>query len=77
MRGMTVDDAVEAVDKYIDELYLAGMEHAAVIHGKGTGALRRAIGAHLQGHQFIKSQRLGLHGEGGAGVTVITLDLDT
>ena len=77
LRGMTVDEAVEAVDKYVDELYLAGMEHAAVIHGKGTGALRRAIGAHLNGHEFIKSQRLGLHGEGGAGVTVITLDLDT
>ncbi|MCY3767442.1 MAG: endonuclease MutS2 [Gemmatimonadetes bacterium] len=76
LRGMTADEAVEAVDKYIDELYLAGMEHAAVIHGKGTGALRRAIGAHLRGHEFIKSQRLGLHGEGGAGVTMITLNLD-
>ncbi len=76
LRGMTVDEAVETVDKYIDELYLAGMEHAAVIHGKGTGALRRAIGAHLQSHEFIKSQRLGLHNEGGAGVTVITLALD-
>ncbi len=76
LRGMTVDEAVEAVDRYIDELYLVGMEHAAVIHGKGTGALRRAIGAHLQRHEFIKSQRLGLHNEGGAGVTVITLALD-
>ncbi|MDE2999248.1 MAG: endonuclease MutS2 [Gemmatimonadota bacterium] len=77
LRGMTVDEAVETVDKYIDELYLAGMERAAVIHGKGTGALRRAIGAHLRGHEFIKSQRLGLLNEGGAGVTVITLDLDS
>lgn len=76
LRGMTVDEAVETVDRYIDELYLAGMERAAVIHGKGTGALRRAIGAHLRSHEFIKSQRLGLHNEGGAGVTVITLDLD-
>ncbi len=76
LRGMTVDEAVETVDKYIDELYLAGMERAAVIHGKGTGALRRAVGAHLRGHEFVKSQRLGLHNEGGAGVTVITIDLD-
>ncbi len=77
LRGMTVEEAVEAVDKYVDELYLAGMEHAAVIHGKGTGALRRAIGIHLGSHEFVKSQRLGLNNEGGAGVTVITLDLDT
>ena len=76
LRGMTVDEAVETVDRYIDDLYLAGMERAAVIHGKGTGALRRAIGRHLRGHEFIKSQRLGLHNEGGAGVTVITLDLN-
>lgn len=77
LRGMTVEEAVEAVDKYVDELYLAGMEHAAVIHGKGTGALRRAIGIHLRSHEFVKSQRLGRHNEGGAGVTVITLDLDS
>lgn len=77
LRGMTVDEAVETVDKYIDDLYLAGMERAAVIHGKGTGALRRAIGAHLREHELIKSQRLGLHNEGGAGVTVIALDLDS
>ena len=76
LRGMTVDEAVETVDKYIDELYLAGMERAAVIHGKGTGALRRAIGAHLRDHEFIKSQRLGQLNEGGAGVTVITLNVD-
>ncbi|MCE2439560.1 MAG: endonuclease MutS2 [Candidatus Latescibacteria bacterium] len=76
LRGLTVDEAVDTVDRYIDELYLAGMERAAVIHGKGTGALRRAISAHLRGHEFIKSQRLGLHNEGGAGVTVITLDQD-
>ncbi len=76
LRGMTVDEAVEAVDRYIDDLYLAGMEHAAVIHGKGTGALRRAIGVHLRNHEFIKSQRLGSHTEGGAGVTVITLALN-
>ncbi len=76
LRGMTVDEAVDTVDRYIDELYLAGMQHAAVIHGKGTGALRRAIGDHLQSHEFIRSQRLGRHNEGGTGVTVITLSLD-
>lgn len=76
LRGMTFDEAAPVVDKYLDDLYLARIEHATIIHGKGTGALRQKIGRFLQEHPRVKSQRLGDWNEGGLGVTIITLSLD-
>lgn len=73
LRGMTVDEAVEAVEKYLDDAYLAGLPKAYLIHGKGTGALRKAITGLLAGHRFVKSHRLGEYGEGGTGVTVVEM----
>ena len=73
LRGMTVDEAIEAVEKYLDDAYLAGLSKAYLIHGKGTGALRKAITELLTGHRFVKDHRLGLYGEGGTGVTVVEL----
>ncbi|MBU7007251.1 endonuclease MutS2 [Phosphitispora fastidiosa] len=73
LRGMTVDEAVEAVEKYLDDAYLAGLPKAQIIHGKGTGALRKAITDLLAKHRFVKEYRLGQYGEGGAGVTVVEL----
>ncbi len=73
LRGMTVDEAVEAVEKYLDDAYLAGLPKACLIHGKGTGALRTAITELLTGHRFVKDHRLGRYGEGGIGVTVVEL----
>ncbi len=76
LRGMTSEEAVDAVDKYLDDLYLNRMEQARIIHGKGTGALRRAVGDYLKGHERVKKQRLGNWDEGGSGVTVVELDLE-
>ncbi len=76
LRGLTFDEAADVVDRYIDDLMLAGMERAAIIHGKGTGALRQKIGDYLRNDPRIKSQRLGHHDEGGSGVTVVELEVD-
>ena len=73
LRGMTGDEAMEAVEKYLDDAYLAGLPKACIIHGKGTGALRKAITNLLSGHRFVKTFRLGQYGEGGTGVTVVEL----
>ncbi len=76
LRGMSAEEALEAVDKYVDELYMGRVENATIIHGKGTGTLRKAVSTYLNAHNFIKSQRLGKYGEGGSGVTIVTLHLD-
>lgn len=73
LRGLTVDEAMESVEKYLDDAYLAGLPKAYLIHGKGTGALRKAITGLLSGHRFVKNHRLGQYGEGGTGVTVVEL----
>ena len=71
--GMTTDDAVYAVDKYLDEARVAHLKSVRIVHGKGTGALRNAVHAYLRKQQWIKSFRLGDFGEGDAGVTIVTL----
>ena len=76
LRGLTSEEALDAVDKYLDELYLNRMERATLIHGKGTGALRRAVGDFLKHDARVKSQRLGNWNEGGSGATVVELDVD-
>ncbi|MBM7866218.1 DNA mismatch repair protein MutS2 [Heliobacterium gestii] len=72
-RGTTADEAIELVEKFLDDAYLAGLDSVNLIHGKGTGALRAAIRAYLQKHRYVKSFRSGEHGEGGVGVTVVEL----
>jgi len=71
--GMTVEEALEAVEKYLDRASLANLETVYLLHGKGTGALRRAIGEYLKTNRLVKESRLGYYNEGGAGVTVVTL----
>lgn len=71
LRGMTVDEALEAVNKYLDDCMLAGLPRARIIHGKGTGALRQAVREHLKGLPQVKTYRGGEPSEGGAGVTVV------
>jgi DNA mismatch repair protein MutS2 len=73
LRGMTVDEAILALDKYLDEAALAGLPFVTVIHGKGTGALRRALHEFLAHHPHAASFRLGGEGEGGSGATIVKL----
>ncbi|MCD7832119.1 MAG: endonuclease MutS2 [Firmicutes bacterium] len=73
IRGMTGDEGISAVDKYLDEAAMSGFSEVRVIHGKGTGALRAALHGYLRGEGRVKSFRLGTYGEGDAGVTVIEL----
>ncbi|MBE5901532.1 MAG: endonuclease MutS2 [Lachnospiraceae bacterium] len=68
--GMTVDEAMFALDKYLDDAYLAHLESVRIVHGKGTGALRNAVCSHLKRSKIIKSYRAGVFGEGDAGVTI-------
>lgn len=73
LRGKMVEEALMEVDKYLDEAFLAGLEKVWIIHGKGTGALRSAIGEYLRTHHHVKKHRWGDDNEGGMGVTVVDL----
>lgn len=68
--GMTVDEAIAHLDKYLDDAYLAHVPSVRIVHGKGTGALRTAVHQYLKRYKHIKSFRLGTFGEGDAGVTI-------
>lgn len=70
--GKTVDEAVAALDKYLDDAYLSHLSSVRVVHGKGTGALRSAVHSHLKRLKYVKEFRLGEYGEGDAGVTIVT-----
>ena len=70
--GKTVDEALAELDKYLDDAYLSHMPSVRVVHGKGTGALRKAIHNYLRKQKHVASYRLGEFGEGDAGVTVVT-----
>ena len=69
--GMRVDEAMPIVDKYIDDAYLAHLPQCTIIHGRGTGALKSAVHAHLKKLKHVKEFRLGSFGEGDQGVTII------
>lgn len=68
--GMTVDEALAHLDKYLDDAYLAHVPSVRIVHGKGTGALRNAVQQHLRRCKYVKTFRLGTFGEGEAGVTI-------
>ena len=73
LRGMTLDEALLEVDRFIDQGLLANLQTLTVIHGKGTGVLRKGITDYLRSHRMVKSFRSGGLGEGDTGVTIITL----
>ncbi len=73
LRGMTQDEALLTLDRFIDLQVRCGIEQFTIIHGKGTGVLRKAVGKYLDSHPQIKSHRLGSYGEGQDGVTIATL----
>ncbi|RLC57031.1 MAG: endonuclease MutS2 [Chloroflexota bacterium] len=73
LRGLRVEEALGRVDKHLDAAFLAGLPFVRIVHGKGTGALRRAVRQVLNGHPLVASFRPGEQGEGGDGVTVVYL----
>ncbi len=73
LRGMDSVEAILELDRFLDSSVLSGMATVTIIHGKGTGALRSAIQAHLRKHRSVKTFRQGVYGEGEAGVTIAVL----
>ena len=71
--GLTVDEAIAKLDKYLDDAVLAHMSSVRIVHGKGTGALRKGIQEHLRFHPSVSRYRSGEYGEGEHGVTVVEL----
>ena len=69
--GLKVDEAIPKLDKYLDDAYLSHLSTVRIVHGKGTGALRSAVNAHLKKVSYIASYRAGEFGEGDAGVTIV------
>lgn len=72
--GMTTDEAVSVLDKYLDDAYLAHLPQVRVVHGRGTGALKNAVHNHLKKLNYVQNYRLGTFGEGNTGVTIVEFE---
>ncbi len=72
--GLTVDQALPLIDKFIDDCFLAKLKTARIVHGKGTGKLREGIHSYLKKNKRVKSFRIGTYGEGEMGVTIINFN---
>ncbi|MBU6145086.1 MAG: endonuclease MutS2 [Paenibacillaceae bacterium] len=75
VRGMNAEDALVEIDRWLDEVLRDGVPFATIIHGKGTGVLRTRVLQFVRAHRSVASVRLGAHGEGGDGVTVVALNV--
>lgn len=73
VRGTDLEEAIYSIDKYLDDAYLSGREQVTIIHGIGAGILKKGIQGMLKKHRLVTKFRDGQYGEGGAGVTVVTL----
>lgn len=73
IRGFASDEGILELDRFLDEAVLAGVETVTIIHGKGTGVLKKAVRAHLKNHPSVATSRPGLYGEGEDGVTVVEI----
>ena len=73
LRGMTAEEAKDELDRFLDKAVVTGIKQVYVIHGKGTGKLRRTLTEYLKKHSEVASLRLGNWNEGGAGVTIVKL----
>lgn len=71
--GQTVEEAIIEIDKYLDDAFISGLSEVSIVHGKGTGALRKGVQDYLRRNKHVDSFRLGRYGEGETGVTVVTL----
>ncbi|MEW5874844.1 MAG: endonuclease MutS2 [Candidatus Zixiibacteriota bacterium] len=76
LRGLSAEDALEMLDRYLDEALLAGWQEVRIVHGKGEGILRRAVGEFLTKDRRVTEKRLGHWNEGGDGVTLAKLRHD-
>ena len=74
LRHLTVDEALLKLDNYLNDAFMAGFYQIRVIHGKGTGTLRKVAREQLARHPLVKSYRPGEYGEGGSGVTIVELN---
>jgi len=74
LRGLMAEDALDKMERYLEQAYLSGLPWVRIIHGKGTGKLRQAVREALKGHAYVKSFEEGGHTEGGEGVTVAKLN---
>ncbi|UCE97838.1 MAG: Smr/MutS family protein [Dehalococcoidia bacterium] len=73
LRQLTIDEALPKLDKYLNDVFIAGIPKIVVIHGKGTGALSNSIHKQLDIHPLVASYRQGIYGEGGTGVTIVEI----
>jgi DNA mismatch repair protein MutS2 len=73
LRRLTVEEALDRLDQYLYDAFMSGLSSVRIVHGKGTGKLRRAVHDSLAKHPLVKSYRLGDYGEGDYGVTVVEL----
>jgi DNA mismatch repair protein MutS2 len=73
LRRLTVDEALWRLDRYLNDAFMAGLSSVRIVHGKGTGKLRRAVHESLARHPLVKSYRLGDYGEGDYGITIVEL----
>jgi DNA mismatch repair protein MutS2 len=73
LRGLMAEDALDKLERYLEQAFLSGLPFARIIHGKGTGKLRQAVREALRGHEYVKSFEEGGDKEGGEGVTVAKL----
>lgn len=73
IRGLNIEEAMIEIDKFLDNLYIQGVTDARIIHGKGTGQLRKGVNDYLKKHKLIKSKKFADFNAGGDGVTEIKL----
>ena len=73
LRRLAVEEALDRLDRYLYDAFMAGLPSVRIVHGKGTGKLCRAVHDSLARHPLVKSYRLGDYGEGDYGVTVVEL----
>jgi DNA mismatch repair protein MutS2 len=73
LRRLAVEEALDRLDQYLYDAFMAGLPSVRIVHGKGTGKLRHAVHESLAKHPLVKSYRLGDYGEGDYGVTVVEL----
>jgi len=73
LRRLTVEEALDRLDQYLYDAFMAGLSSVRIVHGKGTGKLRHVVHESLAKHPLVKSYRLGDYGEGDYGVTVVEL----